>query len=98
MTQKKSRERKKYYERGVLLLSLTQQKFMIFCYDTKKKVESVKNITQQKFKKPWSAGFEPARAKPTWFLVMPDNHSGTTTLVFQSYISLYKSITKLFHT
>ena len=27
----------------------------------------------------WTAGFEPARAKPTWFLVMPDNHSGTST-------------------
>lgn len=40
----------------------------------------------------WSAGFEPARAKPTWFLVMPDNHSGTTTeivirqKIFESFI------------
>ena len=32
--------------------------------------------------KTWTAGFEPARAKPTWFLVMPDNHSGTSTSRF----------------
>ena len=25
------------------------------------------------------AGFEPAQAKPTRFLVMPDNHSGAST-------------------
>ena len=37
------------------------------------------NDKENKTLKSWTAGFEPARAKPTWFLVMPDNHSGTST-------------------